>query len=101
MTRDRRRVGPDISGTTWQPWARVVRGTTMARTIDQQLAALRAVRVDTPKGLEALQSALRADRTGAGIVVAAAATLITAHRLGALAPGPRRPPGRSAALADV
>ena len=55
----------------------------MARTIDQQVAALRALDLATPAGLARLRTALRGTH---GFLVAAAAKLVEDHRLEPLVP---------------
>lgn len=55
----------------------------MARTIDQQVAELRAVDITAPAGLARLRSALRGHN---GFLVAAAARLVEDHHLESLVP---------------
>ena len=58
----------------------------VARTIEQTLAELREVRGDPAKSQDKLRAALRLDRAGSGIAIAAVAKLVAEHRLDVLAP---------------
>lgn len=58
----------------------------MARSLEQHLAALRKLDARSPGALDELRQALRVERPGAGVVVAAAARFVAEHRIDAVVP---------------